>query len=147
MQLPTLVVQHPPGQLVESQTQAPEEQRWPVAQPKQTAPAVPHWVFDSESGRTQLPPTVEVQQPLQVDESQTHWPEPLQCCDAVQPAHNAPAVPHSPLVSDPYATHDPLSVAVQQPFAQLVESQTQRPKPLQRWPATQPPQIAPAVPH
>ena len=91
----------------------------------QTAPLTPHWPLLSDAEGTQVPPTVVVQQPpAQVVESQTHWPEALQCWLEVQAAQSAPAAPHWPFVSEPYATHEPPSVAVQQPLAQEVESQT-----------------------
>jgi hypothetical protein len=95
-----------------SHTQVPPEQCWPTAHwfpPPQRQPAAPPQLSARIGSQVKqpapLPPqalsdgevhTLPLQQPAQLDESQTHWPALLQCCPASQ---SGPAPqPHTPLL-------------------------------------------------
>lgn len=103
---------------------------------RQAVPLTPQLVTDGE-----LLQVFEEQHPVhRPPPLHTHVPwmpkEPVRSQSSPDPQleHTAPARPHWLKVSDAYGTHEPPTLAVQQPFAQVVASQTHWP-PEQRWSA------------
>jgi hypothetical protein len=124
-----LPLQHPEGQEAGSQTHWPVAvlHTWPDAHTLQLVPCVPQDALDSEANASHVPADPPTQQPFgHVVASHEHVPELTSQRPFGQEAHAAPPLPHIDAVSDGYGTQvGPL----QQPLAQEVASQLQRPVP------------------
>jgi hypothetical protein len=90
-------VQHPVGQDAALQTHWPAAlHTWPLAQPPQVAPPVPHEELFCAEYASHVPPAV--QQPFgQEAASQTHRPAALHAWPLAQPLQVAPPVPQDVL--------------------------------------------------
>jgi hypothetical protein len=138
-----LPLQHPFGHELALQTHSPVDvlHCWPVPQPEQLAPAVPHEGFVSEAHASHTP--LDVQQPCGHEvASQTHCPAALHSCPDGQAPHVAPPAPHELLDSLASASHAP---PLQQP-AQDAPPHAHCPT-AHASPDEHAPQAAPALPH